>query len=291
MKLCLNCQNEFDSIEKICPQCGCNPDIVDGFIAYAPDLIKENNGFREESFSKLVRLEDNNFWFQIRNKLIVDFLRKYTNEFDSFLEIGSGTGFVLRGVRDAYKKAKLSGSEIFVAGLNYAQERLPGIELFQMDARSIPFVEEFDVVGAFDVIEHIDEHDSALKNIHRALRPGGTLLLTVPQHKWLWSMADDYACHKRRYNAPELFHLVERAGFDIQRSTSFVTILLPIMFLSRLLQKVSGSKNYNPEAELSLPPAVNSCMKAVLEFERFLINLGINLPIGGSRILIARKRA
>ena len=145
-----------------------------------------------------------------------------------------GTAYVLSGVAKKFPQAALNGSEIFLAGLGFAAARLPGAKFMQMDARVIPFDNEFDVVGAFDVIEHIKEDEQVLSQIHASLKPAGLMLLTVPQHAWLWSAADEYACHERRYAASDLHLKVKAAGFQLMRSTSFVSVLLPAMMASRL---------------------------------------------------------
>ena len=106
-----------------------------------------------------------------------------------------------------------------------------------MDARRIPFECEFDVVGAFDVLEHLVEDESALAQMFNAARPGGGLLVTVPQQRYLWSASDEYAMHQRRYSRAELRAKVESAGFQIERITSFNSLLLPLMILSRMQQK------------------------------------------------------
>ena len=89
-----------------------------------------------------------------------------------YLEIGCGTGYLLSGIAAAYLKAKVTGSEIFCVGLPYAASRVEMAELLQMDARQIPYVDEYGVIGAFDVLEHIDEDETVLSGMYRALRPG-----------------------------------------------------------------------------------------------------------------------
>ena len=128
----------------------------------------------------------------------------------------------------------MSGSEIYSEGLDYAANRVKRAALFQMDARDIPFESEFDVIGAFDVLEHIEEDEQVLEQVFRAVSPGGGIMLTVPQHRFLWSQQDEYACHVRRYEAKELRDKVEKAGFQVEWATSFVTLLLPLMVMSRL---------------------------------------------------------
>lgn len=291
MKRCLTCAGAFSREETSCPDCGWRPELINQFPAYAPEFAQENSGFKAEYFSRLAELEAGNFWFRGRNRLILWALEKYCGQqLGSFLEIGCGTGFVLSGIAQQYPQAKLSGSEIFSAGLGFAAQRAPTVDFMQMDARKLPFVDEFDAIGAFDVLEHIAEDEQVLRMMHQALKPGGILLLTVPQHAWLWSPTDDYACHVRRYAASELHQKVTTAGFLIERSTSFVSALLPAMLASRLMQKFSTRRiEDNPTGELELSPWLNATLERVLNAEVSLIRRGVDLPLGGSRLLVARK--
>jgi SAM-dependent methyltransferase len=261
---------------------------VDGFIAYAPELAHEGGGFDATYFPVLVGLEEANFWFRARNELILWALEKYCKGFGSYLEIGCGTGYVLAGVARRFPDAALNASEIFTAGLGLAAQRVPSASFMQMDARRIPFSEEFDVVGAFDVVEHIREDESVLAQAYKALKPGGHLLLTVPQHAWLWSPSDDYARHERRYSAEELHEKVRAAGFRLRRSTSFVSLLLPLMLISRLNSK-SKHEPFDPTDEFKLSSWMNAAFYRVMAIERSMIELGVSFPAGGSRLLVAQK--
>jgi len=183
----------------------------------------------------------------------------------------------------------LSGSEISTNGLAHAAQRIPQANFFQMDARAIPFEAEFDTIGAFDVIEHINEDEAVLAQIFRALKPGGGMLLTVPQHEFLWSQVDEHACHVRRYHAPELRTRIERAGFKVLTMTSFVSLLLPLMFASRLTRR-KAQQDFDVLAELRLSPAANFVLKSILDLERGLIRAGVRFPFGGSLLVVAQKR-
>jgi SAM-dependent methyltransferase len=259
-----------------------------GITLHAPAFAHEGGGFKPTYFAELAKLEATNFWFRARNELILWALRKHQPLARNFLEVGCGTGFVLSGIASGQPKVDLYGSEIFVAGLSHAVERVPNAQFMQMDARRIPFIEAFDAVGAFDVLEHIEEDEEVLAQLHRALKPGGVLLLSVPQHPWLWSASDDHACHVRRYKVQELGGKVRRAGFQIERSTSFVSFLLPAMLLSRMRQ-TSGPETYDATTEFRISPTLNSLLLGVMRVEQYLIRLGIRLPIGGSRLIVARK--
>jgi SAM-dependent methyltransferase len=261
---------------------------VDGFLAFAPELAAENDGFAATSFEHLAALEAGHFWFVGRNALIAWAMRRYFPAAQKFLEIGCGTGFVLQGLKKELPNLELSGSEIYCRGLDFARARLPGVELVQMDARHIPFESEFDVIGAFDVLEHIHEDQRVLGEMFRACRPGGGVLITVPQHRFLWSHVDDYSFHKRRYSRRELVEKVRRAGFSVSRVTSFVSLLLPMMLLSRLRTGKSPA-NFDPTAELRIGGLANAICGAAMTAERAAIRLGVSPPAGGSILLAARK--
>jgi len=196
---------------------------------------------------------------------------------------------VLSGLRSAYPKARLSGSEIFLSGLRFAKTRLPDVTLMQMDARAIPFTAHFDAIGAFDVLEHIEQDEAVLAQIHAALKPGGHLIATVPQHRWLWSAMDDYAFHFRRYTARELQDKCTAAGFEVVRSTSFVSFLLPAMLAARLGKRDVDLETLDSTAELRINPVLNTLFYGIMRLEALLIRLGLNFPAGGSRLVIAKR--
>jgi SAM-dependent methyltransferase len=261
---------------------------IDGFPAFAPELAASNEGFEAEYFPQLARLESSSFWFRSRNRLIVQTLRDYHGQAHRILEIGCGTGAVLEAIREGFGGAELSGSDIFTEGLRFASERVPSARLFQMDAARIPFEKEFDVVCAFDVLEHINDDGAVLSEILKALRPGGIIALTVPQHDFLWSPADDYARHKRRYSRSGLIQKAEAAGFERVFATSFVFLLLPAMWLSRLTAARSR-KAFDPLAEYRIPPWVSRLLEIPLALEQFAIGQRISLPAGGSLLFIGRR--
>ena len=288
MRLCPNCGESFSPERRACSFCSHEIKTLDGHLAFAPELAENNSGFEADYFRTLVKLEAGNFWFRSRNQLIVWALRRYFPRAQSLLEIGCGTGFVLSGIKEALPGLSLSGSEVFSAGLSLAAQRLPGVELFQIDARRIPFTEEFDVIGAFDVLEHVKEDSEVLSQMYQATRKQGGILVTVPHHPFLWSPADDYARHVRRYKARELEDRVKRAGFDVIRITSFVSLLLPLLVLSRFKQRFQGHE-FDPTSELRINSVVNTGLQGILNVERTLIRGGLSFPVGGSLLLIARR--
>ncbi|HEU0234431.1 MAG TPA: methyltransferase domain-containing protein [Gallionella sp.] len=290
MKRCLVCSGIFDAPDWICPVCGHTPAERSGFLAFAPELADQNDGFNPEFFQLMVAVEPEHFWFVARNRILMDVMRKYFPDPGKVLEMGCGTGFVLSGLCAAFPQARLSGSDIFTEGLTFTARRAPGAFLFQMDACHIPFQEEFDLIGAFDVLEHIEEDEAALAQMYQACKPGGGIVLTVPQHRWLWSRVDDFAHHKRRYTRAKLTEKLARAGFQVEYATSFVSLLLPLMLASRGLKKSGAGMDEQMEAVgLRVGKLTSAVLGAIMQIERGLINLGLSFPFGGSLLLVARK--
>lgn len=288
MRCCLVCGQEFPVGELDCRGCG-QPIQVTGTIELHAPEVSANDGYDTSHFAELAAREPQHFWFNQRNRIILDFARQhFSGAAKRYMEIGCGTGYVLQAMRDAYPDWRTWGSELHTEGLHYAAQRLPDSRFLQMDARRIPFSGEFDLIGCFDVLEHIEEDESVLAAIHRSLQPEGGLLVTVPQHPALWSSQDEAAHHVRRYRRHELEEKLRRNGFDVIRSASFVTLLLPAMLASRFANRISAAAQ-DPLREVRVGPVINTIGSLAMAADRAILRSGVNLPVGGSRIIAARR--
>src|SRR4029079_3494335 len=99
-----------------------------------------------------------------------------------------------------------------------------------------------------------------LRQMHQALRPDGHILVTVPQHMWLWSRYDEIGCHYRRYTRAELREKLREAGFAIVREASFNSCLIPAIFLSRMISFRERKKDADALEELKLSRAANAVL-------------------------------
>lgn len=273
-----------------------NIETINGIKCYAPELANENSDYPVDVFKILYSVEDTNFWFVARNKIIQFLFKKYLgSKSNAVLEIGCGTGYVLKGLQDNFANYQLVGSEIHLEGLKFAKERLPNVAFVQLDATKMPFENEYNAIGAFDVLEHIEEDEKVMQEVYKALKPNGLFFISVPQHQWMWSINDHIAYHKRRYSRTEMKQKLINNGFEIIYISSFVFMLFPFMYLSRLFKQKKASKITHEIIlkemnELKLNPIVNSIFWVFMKIDLFLIKAGFSMPFGGSLITVARKK-
>jgi SAM-dependent methyltransferase len=282
MKRCLACETRFEGDDWTCPRCGTSPS-ADPFLSFT--AAGDDHHFPDSSFEVLGALEERSFWFRARNIIVLEAIAAYAPDPGSIFELGCGTGFVLQALRAAYPRARLVGGELGLDGLRIAQTRVPAATLVQVDGRELPFREEFELIGAFDVLEHIVEDEAVLAELRAALVPHGNLIVTVPQHPWLWSAADDYGEHIRRYTRRELLSKLERRGFRAVYVTSFMTTVLPLMALARWRQRDLAT--FDPTRGLRVPRRLDRSLEGLVRTERHAIRHGLSLPVGGSLLAVA----
>lgn len=286
---CRRCGASYEAGEAACSHCQWQPDRLDGFIAWSPETAAGGTALAPAAFRMLADAEERHFWFRARNRVITATLAKFHPGLRSFLEIGCGTGVVLSAIRAQFPAANLTGTELSTAGLSIAATRVPGARFMQMDGLHVPFENEFDVVGAFDVLEHIEDDRRAIAEIWKAVAPGGGAIVSVPQHPWLWSAVDEYGGHYRRYTRDALAVRLTSAGFVVERMTSFMTAVLPVMALARLVKR--DPKTIDPAGELKIGSAANALMGALCAMEQRALDRDWSMPAGGSLLAFARKAA
>jgi SAM-dependent methyltransferase len=234
----------------------------------------------------LVAAESWHFWFRARRQLVIWALRAYFPQRRTMLDVGCGTGFLLDGLRTSSADTALAGCDLLFEGLRRARQRLDGMPVFQADVGRLPVRRPFDAITALDVIEHVDDDEAALRELFRGLTPGGGLVITVPQHQWLWSEVDEFSRHRRRYSRTDMLSKLRAAGFEVLRCTSFFATTLPLMAV-RLFRPQGDA--FDPAAELRIPRLWSAVAGAMLRPEWLLIRAGLSLPIGGSLLVVARR--
>ena len=175
-------------------------------------------------------------------------------------------------------------------GLTYAKNY--GIkECYQFDLLKTPFENEFDTVCMFDVLEHIENDDLALQNIHKSLNDSEKVVLTVPSHMWLWNRDDAIAGHKIRYTKKELIKKLEDNGFDVLQSKYFFMSIVPLLYLRTIVNKDDKSDIQDAEFtnDISMNPLLSNILLFVSRVENKISDFLPNL-FGGSLFIIAEKK-
>jgi SAM-dependent methyltransferase len=251
-------------------------------------------------FTQLFAIEDRHFWFRTRNHVIGTLVDQLTRPLPTgyrVLEVGCGTGNVLRMLEQRCRRGTVVGMDLFAEGLHYARRRT-ACGLVQGDVRTPPFGPVFNLIGLFDVLEHLPDDRQILADLHRMLVPGGHLLVTVPAHRALWSYFDEAAHHCRRYAAPDLRRKLTAAGYRVDYLTQYMAVLFPLVWAGRRLAALTGggaARRAPGEAErltrqeLRITPGINEILIALLAPEAALITRRRTLPLGTSLLAVATK--
>ncbi|MFC4590298.1 class I SAM-dependent methyltransferase [Sphaerisporangium corydalis] len=206
---------------------------------------------------RTVELEDRHWWFRERRAIVGRQLRRF--EPGRALDLGGAGGGNARVlIEHGWDALVADQSETAV---EFARER--GLRAVQADACDLPLPDrDFDLVLAFDVLEHIENDHRALCEIVRVLRPGAVALIAVPCDMALWSSHDVAAGHHRRYTRTGLCALLNGGGLVVDRVWSWNVLMRPIVALRR--------RNQTGSDLTELPPVVNATLGAVVAAERYL---------------------
>jgi SAM-dependent methyltransferase len=290
MIVCPSCQLPLDDRADalVCSRCGYHADRSDGMTLFNREIAADHDDYRAEGLDALYAYEKEHFWFKHRLSVIRSAFRRFIDKSESVIEVGAGTGHTARALlADGYRN--LAVGEIHRNGLEYA--RGYGVSsLYQFDLRAPPFADHFDAVVLFDVLEHLRDDDRVVANIHRMLRQGGRIVLTVPAHAWLWSRIDELSSHHRRYGRKDMSELLERNGFELLERRFFFTALVPALLVRARLARRTSWESIEADSGLKVSRASNTLfMLASTAGDALLWPL--RSYVGGSLLVVARKRA
>lgn len=233
----------------------------------------------------MAALEDRHWWFVGRRRIVATLLQRLRlPSHAEILEAGCGTGGNLAMLNQFGRVSALEPDmdalthAMHKAHVNLRQGSLPD---------AIPFAPtSFDLVVALDVLEHVEQDEAALKSLHRMLKPGGQLVITVPAYQWLWSAHDTVHHHKRRYTRYALKKKIKAAGFTLSHAGYINLILFPLVAMLRLCERAGWRTGGQDDR---MPPAwLNALLTSCFSVERLWVGR-LSMPFGVSLILAATK--
>jgi len=252
--------------------------------------VAVSNGFADssmemKSFDLEFEITRFHWWFVVRRKLLRSLLFSIRPlPQSSILDIGCGVGsnfYLFDSLR-----IKAIGLDRSFYALSLASQRFR-FALINGDMNTLPFKpDSIGLIVASDVLEHLDDDLTGIRELYRTLRKGGKLILTLPAFKLLWGTQDVVTGHKRRYSKEEILHKLRKEGFEIVRASYFNFFLfLPILFTRVVIRLL----NLRLESENKMnSPLINSILKAIFSWELCLLNY-FSLPFGVSIFCIAQK--
>lgn len=222
------------------------------------------------------------WWYVARSSLLETALSSYAAGAQRVLDLGSADGPSAGWIRRSAPE---------VASLDIDPRGL-GPTGVCGSALALPFGDEsFDVVSAFDVIEHCEPESAALREVERVLRPGGHFLMSVPAYEWAWSDHDIANGHHRRYTKSRATRAVEEAGFAVERATYAFASVFPMFAAERLSRRVRGHRHSEALdiAEVpSMPAPINRLLTQWSRLDALALRR-TDLPFGSSVFVAARK--
>lgn len=240
-------------------------------------------------------LEKENWWFVVRKKIITKVMQQHfgksakaTNS--RILNVGAAAGESSVLLSAFGKVISVENDPFFV---DHLLKR--GIEVVKADITVLPFADNsFDLVCAFDVLEHVENDSIAMKELVRVCRNNGFVCITVPMFKMLWGEHDDINGHFRRYSRDEISALIQSQPLKTVYSSFFNTILfIPLLIFRRILSFFQPKKMEEIKSDFQRIRH-NSFLAKVL---KFLFNLETyilpqkSLPFGVSFISFSKKEA
>ena len=248
---------------------------------------------RPEAYEQFERLERGHWWFRGRRRVYLELLREALGSArpQRLLDLGSGVGGFLEELEGLGEE--VVHSELDPGALACTAERgaRHGV---RADATALPFEDmSFDLVCLFDVLEHVRDDGSALREVLRVLSPGGYALLSVPAHPWLWSENDRVAEHERRYTRRGLIERLGASGLVLERCTYANMALFPAIAPFPVTTEAARRVRLAPRGatNLSLPwPRSLDALCYRLFVGELALSRRWDLPLGHSLLAIARRK-
>ena len=239
----------------------------------------------QETYRRMAEIQENHWWYEARRRIIASLIEPLKLPANAeILEVGCGPGANL-------KMLKGFGNVVGVEPDDFSIDHARKVSGCRVEKGFLPddlrVAGPFDLIGAFDVIEHVEPDRESLKTLYNLTKTGGHALFTVPAYMFLWSQHDVVNHHKRRYVLPQFRDLLREAGFEVRFISYYNTLLFLLIAGVRMVKKLLRMKE-SPDDSLPRWPFVNTALCSIFAFERYILKYTA-LPFGVSIVAVCRK--
>lgn len=252
---------------------------------------------QQDYYKEYYNYERQHWWFVAREKLIINTIKSHvlltsTDKASlKILNIGCSTG---RSSEYLAQFGEVTSLEYDKECCDFTTEKT-GLQIINGSITELPFDDKsFDLVCAFDVIEHVEHHEKAIEEMKRVATINGILFITVPAFMSLWSHHDEVNYHFRRYKIKEVHNLFSKKRDGVKMySTYFNSLLfLPILLFrkaSNIFKFGDKRKGAGSDFESYNNSFLNKILFNIMHFEKVFINNKITLPFGVSLLYLWKK--
>ncbi len=243
-------------------------------------------------YKEYYTLEREHWWFTVRLQILEDYIKRkvFGGTPLKILNVGVATGATSTMLA---KFGEVTSLEYDKDCCEFLREEL-GMEVINGSILELPFgAGEYDLVCAFDVIEHVEDDVLAVKEMKRVCKAGGDLFITVPALMSLWSEHDVVNHHYRRYKLGGVRRLFKNDNNGKERYSSYFNskLFLPIYIfrqLSKVLPKRNKEKHSGSDFGVFNNGLTNKLLAAIFKVELYWLRIS-KFPIGVS-ILYSWKK-
>jgi ubiquinone/menaquinone biosynthesis C-methylase UbiE len=240
---------------------------------------------QREEYATMFRVEETHWWYRALHRLIFQALEAELPDWreKEIADVGCGTGAILSRLGNPEKNV---GIDLAPEAISFCRQR--GLDNIQQgDIHALPFPDaSFDAVICSSVLYHqwVSDVEGAIGEMHRVLRPGGTLLINVPAFPFLHSAHDEAVMTARRFRKREIRQLLQKQDFQIRRLTYWTTFLFPLAVAARTL----GGSKMGRDFETEGMSFTQQTLAGIMALELNLLRK-ISLPFGVALIAVVRK--
>jgi SAM-dependent methyltransferase len=275
-----------------------------GILVPTVPVAHREDEYDPEAFKVLRDMQSRHFWYKGRHRFLLAAVRRAMSsrppqEAASAIDLGCGCGgwtaYVQSRTPKLFREFAIADSS--TRALAFAEKSVgPDVKRYQLDLLNLPWTARWDAAFLLDVIEHIPDHIGVLRQVAKALKPGGYLFVTTPALKCFWSYNDDMAQHLRRYSRRDYDRLAQLCDLQLQAARYFMFFLSPLLVLSRWRSPDVASMSYEEIRQHlarthRVPPGpINKMLEGVFSLET-PVGAWVPFPWGTSILGVFQKRA